>query len=222
MGICTCIKNISLNPNVAIPVSDNRKVSTINKESDCGLMQCDESNINSRIGDQETTFESIILREINIARTRPKEYAEKLKQMIDNIKIENNTCFLIYNKEKVILQKGIQIFMETIEHLNSIKPMCNLKWCEEIKLTNIRFKKNINSIGSLLLEKRKQLIQKYHHCAFNIDIFSDPILSVIFQITDEAFNRQRRNEILNPKYTKFAVGYTYDKNNQFFSISTFV
>lgn len=222
MGICTCIKNISLNQNAAVPVSAKRKVSSFNKESDFGLMQNDDSNINSRAGEQATTFESVILREINIARTRPKDYADKLKQMIDNIKIENNTCFLIYNKEKVILQKGIQIFIETIEHLNSIKPMCNLKWCEEIKLTNIKFKKNINSIGNLLLEKRKQLIKKYHNCAFNIDIFADPILSAIFQITDEAFNRQRRNEILNPKYTKFAIGYTYDKDNQFFSISTLV
>ena len=100
MGICTCIKNISLNQNAAVPVSPKRKVSSLNKESDFGLMQNDDSNINSRAGEQATTFESVILREINIARTRPKDYADKLKQMIDNIKIENNTCFLIYNQEK--------------------------------------------------------------------------------------------------------------------------
>ena len=46
------------------------------------------------------------------------------------------------------------------------------------------------------------------------------MLSVIFQVTDEAFNLQRRNAILNPKFKMFAVGYTYDYNNKFISIST--
>ncbi len=55
---------------------------------------------------------------------------------------------------------------------------------------------------------------------FNLDIFSDPVLSVIFQITDEAFDHQRRNALLNKKFKMFAVTYTYDYNKKFMSIST--
>lgn len=71
------------------------------------------------------------------------------------------------------------------------------------------------------MEKKTELLAKYQNLIFNLDIFSDdPVLSVIFQVTDEAFNLQRRNAILNPKFKIFAVGYTYDYNNKFISIST--
>ena len=81
--------------------------------------------------------------------------------------------------------------------------------------------KKVSSIGNLIMEKKTELLAKYQNLIFNLDIFSDdPVLSVIFQVTDEAFNLQRRNAILNQKFKIFAVGYTYDYNNKFISIST--
>ena len=98
--------------------------------------------------------------------------------------------------------------------------MNKLNWNDELKVRMTNVNKKISSIGNLILEKRTELLAKYDAIMFNLDIFSDPVLSVIFQITDEAFDHQRRNALLNKKYTMFAVTYTYDYNKKFMSIST--
>ena len=104
--------------------------------------------------------------------------------------------------------------------LRTIHPMCKLQWNNELKVNMSNVDKKVSSIGNLIMEKKTELLAKYQNIIFNLDIFSDPVLSVIFQVTDEAFNLQRRNAILNPKFKMFAVGYTYDYNNKFISIST--
>lgn len=78
--------------------------------------------------------------------------------------------------------------------------MCKLQWNDELKVNMNNVDKKMSSIGNLILEKRTELLAKYQNIIFNLDIFSDPLLSVIFQITDEAFNLQRRNAILNPTF----------------------
>ena len=120
------------------------------------------------------------------------EYANKLKQLLSNIIIENSTCFFVYNnKEKIVLQKGTHTFIEAIDYLKSLSPMNKLNWNDELKVRMTNVNKKISSIGNLILEKRTELLAKYDAIMFNLDIFSDPVLSVIFQITDEAFYHQR-------------------------------
>ena len=98
--------------------------------------------------------------------------------------------------------------------------MNKLNWNDELKVRMTNVNKKISSIGNLILEKRTELLAKYDAIMFNLDIFSDPVLSVIFQSTDEAFDHQRRNALLNKKFKMFAVTYTYDYNKKFMSIST--
>ena len=86
--------------------------------------------------------------------------------------------------------------------------MNKLNWNDELKVRMTNVNKKISSIGNLILEKRTELLAKYDAIMFNLDIFSDPVLSVIFQITDEAFDHQRRNALLNKKFKMFAVTYT--------------
>ena len=47
----------------------------------------------------------------------------------------------------------------------------------KVRMTNVN--KKISSIGNLILEKRTELLAKYDAIMFNLDIFSDPVLSVI-------------------------------------------
>ena len=117
-----------------------------------------------------------------------------------------------------------------IQYLNNLEPINQLEWNEDIKIkfdyNNIidNRKENILSsenIGKLILNKRLELLQKYKKCHFNIDIFHDPILSIVFQITDEAFNQERRNAIFNREYTIFAVNSIEDNKKNFISISSF-
>ena len=66
-----------------------------------------------------------------------------------------------------------------------------------------------------------EILKNYNQCAFNIDNFSNPILSIVFQITDEIFNQERRNNILNKNFKFFACNTTKDIENPFISISSF-
>ena len=159
----------------------------------------------------------ILLNEINNVRTSPNEYSNKLQNLSQRIKKENSTYFFVYNEqETIILQKGEKTFKDTIVLLRSIQPMCKLQWNDELKVNMNNVDKKMSSIGNLILEKRTELLAKYQNIILNLDIFSAPFLSVIFQITDEAFNLQRRNAILNPTFKMFAVGYTYDYNNRLY------
>ena len=178
-----------------------------------------------------------MLNEINFVRTNPRQYALKLNELIQNIKREGDLEYLIPNNnnvqnEKILLKSGRQIFYEAIDYLNNLEPLNELKYSEEIK---IQFKDYNNvsvydkqfildgyMIGKLILNKRLELLKKYNNCFFSIDIFEDPIISVVFQITDEAFHKERRNAILNKDFTLFSVNYIRDDNYKFLSILSFV
>ena len=199
MGVCTCVRSLSLSSQSNLIVSSSQSATK---------------------DDTLTSFEYTLLSEINSVRTSPSEYANKLKQLLSNIIIENSTCFFVYNnKEKIVLQKGTHTFIEAIDYLKSLSSMNKLNWNDELKVRMTNVNKKISSIGNLILEKRTELLAKYDAIMFNLDIFSDPVLSVI---TDEAFDHQRRNALLNKKFKMFAVTYTYDYNKKFMSISTLV
>ena len=80
-------------------------------------------------------FEIALLNEINSVRTNPKEYANRLRELIDDIQYEDNNCYLIYKKnEKILLQKGVETFEETIKYLDAIEPMSEFKRKDELKM----------------------------------------------------------------------------------------
>lgn len=183
----------------------------------------------------EECFGETLLGEFNIARASPKQYASKLKTMLNHIQIENQTCILQYKEEKIILQKGTQVFLDAISILNQMKPIGKLVYnenivinCEQLTYQSKGSKNRINnrvfnkSLQQVMLEKRNDLLKTYSNCLFTLDIFKDPVISAMFQITDEAFNQTRRNIILNPNFTQLGVGCFYDNNNKFMVICSFV
>ena len=190
---------------------------------------------------KEENFELMLLNEINHVRTSPQSYVNKLKKLLTYVQHDNNACVLIYNKEKIILNKGIQTFYETIDILNSMQPLRELQLNEEIRITlqnNVNTTSNKTAVSSgrkskrplvpmktlkqVLFDKKATLLKKYSKCFFTYDIFKNPELSVVFQITDEAFQKSRRNILLSPDINYFATYYFYNNKNQFTSVSTFV
>jgi hypothetical protein len=167
------------------------------------------------------------LKEINLIRENPKKFAIKLKELTKNIIKENDQEYLYLNKnnleEKILLKKGKTVFKDTINYLEQFNPVNKLIYNENLKVTfeeNIKLTKE--NIGKLILNKRLNLLKLYKNCFFCIDIFQDPFLSVVFQITDEIFNKVRRNAILNKDYSMFAISTYKDSDNNFISISCFV
>ena len=237
MGICGCIKmnNIGqkyVNINDLDNLYSNDRIinnSILDKKSRNNNIDLNFKNYNKSTGNvtYERSYELNMLNEINFARTNPKEYADKLKDLTQFIIKEGDTEYLITKKlnEKILLKTGSRIFYDTIKYLNHLEPVNQLEWSNDIKIkfgtisnNNLIEYNNENSnnqdliltgenLGKIILNKRLELLQKYKKCFFNIGIINDPILSIVFQITDEAFNQERRNAILNKDFTIFAVNY---------------
>ena len=241
MGICICCINSKKNQNYI-------NVDELEYNSQKNLSEYIPLNYNDIIYDSpniistnkntyESPFEITMLKEINFVRTNPKKYALKLKELCDNIINDGKNEYLIpykdnnNNNEKILLKKGKENFLDTINYLNNMEPLNGLQFCEEIKIKLKDYYKDLNieenffltseNIGKLILNKRLKLLKKYKKCFFTIDIFPDPILSIVFQITDEIFNKERRNAILNKDFNFFSVNYFKDKNNKFLSILSF-
>ena len=252
MGICGCIKmnNIGqkyININDLDNLYSNEKIlnnSISDSKSRNHNNELNLKNNNKSTGNvtYERSYELNMLNEINFARTNPKEYAIKLKDLTQFIIKEGDTEYLITKKfnEKILLKTGSRIFYDTIKYLNHLEPVHQLEWSNDIKIKfgtiiNNNFIEDNNqildnqdliltgeNIGKLILNKRLELLQKYKKCFFNIGIINDPILSIVFQITDEAFNQERRNAILNKDFTMIAINYINDRNNNFISICSLV
>ena len=251
MGICACIRmnNICqkyVNINDLEKSYSNERIlnnSILDNKSRNKNIELNVHNYNKSTGNvtYERSYELNMLNEINFARTNPKEYADKLKDLTQFIIKEGDTEYLITKKlnEKILLKTGSRIFYDTIKYLNHLEPVHQLEWSNDIKIKfgtiiNNNFIEDNNqildnqdliltgeNIGKLILNKRLELLQKYKKCFFNIGIINDPILSIVFQITDEAFNQERRNAILNKDFTIFAVNYIEDNKKNFISICSF-
>jgi hypothetical protein len=251
MGICACIRmnNICqkyVNINDLENSYSNERIlnnSILDNKSRNKNIELNVQNYNKSTGNvtYERSYELNMLNEINFARTNPKEYADKLKDLTQFIIKEGDTEYLITKKlnEKILLKTGSRIFYDTIKYLNHLEPVHQLEWSNDIKIKfgtiiNNNFIEDNNqildnqdliltgeNIGKLILNKRLELLQKYKKCFFNIGIINDPILSIVFQITDEAFNQERRNAILNKDFTIFAVNYIEDNRKNFISICSF-
>ena len=249
MGICACIRmnNICqkyVNINDLEKSYSNERIlnnSILDNKSRNHNNELNLKNNNKSTGNvtYERSYELNMLNEINFARTNPKEYAIKLKDLTKYIIKEGDSEYLIPNSlnEKILLKTGSKIFYDTIKYLNHLEPIPELQWNEELKIKFVDDKNLLENhrltseskdsilssenIGKLVLNKRLELLQKYKTCFFSVGIFHDPILSIVFQITDEAFNQERRNAILNREYSIFAVNFMEDNKNNFISISSF-
>ena len=231
MGTCVCAQNNNINNLYSV----NQKSLNVqdlenninNYNNNNNLNPNNEKLLNDK--NNEKLFETNLLNEINFVRTHPNEYAEFLNENLKLIKKENGHFYFVYNnnnEKKILLKEGEQIFIDAINQLKKLKPLKSLKWNDEIKieLNEKELDNNFSNdlLGKLILKKRLKLKEKYQKTFFNLDIFNEPKISVIFQITDEAFNKERRNAILNPNYNYFAVSYIKNNNNKkFLSVSSF-
>ena len=231
MGTCVCAQNNNINNLFSVNQKSLNVQDLENNLSNYNNNSTNNNNLNpnnEKIDEKNNKklFENNLLNEINFVRTHPNEYAEFLNENLKLIKKENGHFYFVYNnnnEKKILLREGEKIFIDAINHLKKIKPLNSLKWNNEIKIDlNEKEMDNFSNdlLGKLILKKRLKLKEKYKNTFFNLDIFNEPKISVIFQITDEAFNKERRNAILNPNYNYFAVSYIKN-NKKFLSISSF-
>ena len=225
MGSCVCIKNeIALQKNINLNDLNKFEDSKSKLEISDNISKNGTTIISTQYSKIDYSFETSFLKEINLVRYKPKEFAKKIKNLTEHIIKENNDEFLLYNNEKIKLIKGSKIFYETINYLEKLKPVNKLIFNENLKVDfeNKDIFLTKENIGQIVLNKRLKLIKDYKNCFFCIDVFADPFLSVVFQVTDDNFEQERRNAILNKDFTMFAINYMNDRNNNFISICSLV
>ena len=148
MGNCACITNNNshqksiniddLNNNCPRIITENGHFKDIKSRNN--ILGNDSLNVKSTDNiSYENTFEIKMLKEINFVRTNPKKYALKLKELIQNIICEDDQEYLIpykndFNKDKILLKNGKKVIFETINYLNNVKPMKELKYSDDIKI----------------------------------------------------------------------------------------
>ncbi len=84
-----------------------------------------------------------------------------------------------------------------------------------------------DKIANLILEKRKQIKNKYPENVFKMSVIKDIKINILIQISMEIFYNQYSEKtmlndiIFNPQYKEFGVSWAYEINRKFISISCF-
>ena len=175
----------------------------------------------------------------------------------NNIQKLNDEIYIIskHIDEKVKLMEDYLIVFEQIKR--TLKEIINskqseqleeLKYNEELEIIldqtqNHKDFKNDNNknhlrhntildlsddkIANIILEKRKEIKNKYPDNIFKFNIIKDVEINILIQISMELFYNHHKDEtmlkdiIFNPKYKNFAVSWANEINRNFISISCF-
>lgn len=153
-----------------------------------------------------------MLREINLARTDPLLYIEKVKHLKDKIKQIQKKNFLSVddsNNLSLKLNKGQECFDNCIAFLEEVakrkKKLSPLVMNENLKVPfpvqSPLLCVDKEYIKNIILFKTGEQESKMNIIDFHYDVcFSDPELSTLMQIIDDTNSHfQRRKNIFNPK-----------------------
>jgi hypothetical protein len=176
-------------------------------------------------------FSYELLKEFNMARTDPKNYAKKVEEHISFIKKTDNFCYFLYGTEKdkfpkVNLAKGEESFRECITYLENMQSVGPLQLSEDIVIKVPEKTEEMNNkekIGNLILEKKKYIKDSYKTFHFHYDHgYNIAEISAVLQIVDDTNSSlQRRNNILTRKHEYLGVSIGKIQKNRFIIYVTF-
>ena len=176
-------------------------------------------------------FKEKILAEINLARTNPSYYAEKLEDMIKLIKPnkseKKNKNRQIYkyvleysHKKNIGLSTGEESFRKAIDLLRNMIPLNPLQMESEIYI-DIE-KEHLTDIENVIIEKTKKIKEKFPKLKVHMDMIRDPELSAILQIVDDTvFKGKRREAILNPNFKLISLSQVKNENKELYTFLSF-
>jgi hypothetical protein len=204
--------NLNLNTNN----NQNEKIlSIVKEESKEKSSNVNESNLNQndlklksnnqKIKYKIENYPNDALNIINKIRNNPIEFIPEIEEAIKHIKTEQNK--LIYSGNlKVALNKGEEIFKETIEILKQIPPMESLIFDNNIAIEppdDEESFKDPKIFQNKIIEKKKNI----NLDAYFKDAIKDPFVSVLLIIVDDSGKHagKKRAAVLNKDYKKIAI-----------------
>ena len=209
-------KNESNNLNTNNNNYQNEKLlSTVKEESKEKSSNINESNLNQsdlklksnikKVKYKIENYPNDALNMINKIRNNPIEFIPEIEEAIKHIKTEQNK--LIYSGNlKVALNKGEEIFKETIEILKQIPPMESLIFDNNIAIEppdDEESFKDPKIFQNKIIEKKKSI----NLDAYFKDAIKDPFVSVLLIIIDDSGKHagKKRAAVLNKDYKKIAI-----------------
>ena len=195
---------------------NDKSLSIVKEESKEKSSNLNESNINqtegklkaiSKVKYKIENYPTDALNMINKIRVNPIEFIPEIEEAIKHIKTEQNK--LIYSGNlKVALNKGEEIFKETIEILKTIPPMEPLVFDNNIAIEipdDEEVFKDPKIFQNKIIEKKKVI----NLDAYFKDAVKDPYISVLLIIIDDSGKHagKKRAAVLNKDFKKIAITY---------------
>lgn len=234
MGSCENCANSLIGPkDIPIPFTNTNKNEEMpdskGAKDNLIIHKIQKKTISNIPGLESNAFENKILEEINLLRTSPEKYAEKLSDAKNKIYEENGKFYYYGNDDKkYFMESGKDSINEAIKELKKIKPMIELKWDSDLKVDLFEYsneKPKIHFTEKELFEsiqrQRAKVKDNYNNCYFSVDYGKDPEMIILFILISNNQNAYKKNIILDPSITNFAVAYNEISGRIFTSVSTY-
>ncbi len=158
-----------------------------------------------------------MLEVINALRTDPAGFSQKIIELTDFIKVEDQKIIFDKKGTRVGLNRGAEHFKTVAAQISERSSTEPLELREDISVPipeNFDLKDK-QWQESLLKSLKVDTGDKYSVYAINIDVGSDhPETSLLLQIVDDnkIFNGKRRENILNPNYKYVGISFSKQKS----------
>ena len=190
-------------------------IEEINKISEINTDEQDEiDNLN---------YPETLLKIINIIRTQPQLYAEKVDYAVRYIKIENQIIIdkitgqkqtiekpIFKKKVKVALNKGESVFYETSKRLREMISIPPLEMNNNLLINLPNTKKEIYD-NKYLIKQAEKIKQKSSLEFFYKDLIKEPNISALLMVVDDTEKNdfKKRDIILNPDLKYVGINCRY-------------
>jgi len=245
-----CYSLASMPPNMVMPIicntkTDNKSKSNKKMNSFTNLMQeCDlpmKGGVNST--DQNNVFDlnyifmndnynEEMLNYLNKIRSGPNNIIHDIDELLKQKQYINNNNKIQIESDKthenIVFNDGGQALEETKLYLINVNPVnkrFNLNEDLSIDVPDPEkselFLPLDKRITKIIMEKRKNIKDKYPNCQFFINFIKDEKIGLLFLLSQNENMSNFRNIIFDEKYTEFNVTWIKEKKNIFIAFLCF-
>ena len=198
----------------------NKKTIETNIEE---INKISEKNTDEQDEIDNLNYPETLLKIINIIRTQPQLYAEKVDYAVRYIKIENQIINdkitgqkqniekpIFKKKVKVALNKGESVFYETSKRLREMISIPPLEMNNNLLINLPNTKKEIYD-NKYLIKQAEKIKQKSSLEFFYKDLIKEPNISALLMVVDDTEKNdfKKRDIILNPDLKYVGINCRY-------------
>ena len=164
-------------------------------------------NCINEINEPNEEFDKFIFDQINILRTNPKSFVQKIEASIKNIGVDKRNNYIYNGSQKILLNNGIYAFENSIKHLNVLRSMNKLNYDPKFNIELPSNEEEIND-GKYQNNKINELLKnKIKIKSFWREIIKDPEECFLLMIVDDCGNNCgfKRKDLLDPNMTSIGI-----------------